>query len=205
MNLQGDDDSAAPAQGTADREHRIAVQRANYGGVPESPPPPIDLAEGTREPGIIPTLALDPAALEQLVEACRAAGVGYGVGKKVPEHGALPGVDFGEVDASGFVREAVWRATEPHQPFPDGAVVQREYVEAKGFRVGMHADGLLRDGGVRIAFLRPEDAPGGIGHVALVHDAKTYESHDGAGPDSRPWTDTGWQAKTLVFVLTPPA
>lgn len=190
--------------GVEDRAYRIAVQRANYGGVPDSPPPPVDLAEGMRAPGIIPTLAVDPAALEALVEACRAAGVRYGVGKKVPEHGAVPGTGFGEVDASGFVREAIWRATDPHQPFPDGAVVQREHVESKGYRYGMHADGLLRDGAVRIAFLRPEDAPDGIGHVALVHDAKTFESHGGTGPDSRPWTDTGWQAKTLVFVLTPP-
>ena len=39
--------------------------------------------------------------------------------------------------------------------------------------------------------------------MVLIHDAKTFESHGGTGPDSRAWTNTGWQAKTLVYVLTP--
>ena len=88
-------------------------------------------------------------------------------------------------------------------PKDDGSVVQREHVQEKGYQHGTPADGLLRDGVVRIAFLRPQDVASGIGHVVLVHDAKTFESHGGVGPDSRPWTNTGWQAKTLVYVLTP--
>jgi hypothetical protein len=203
---EADEDPAAPALGDDDRaterDHAVAVQRTNYGGSPDAPELPADLT-GERTRGIVATLPLDPAALQQFVQACRAAGVTYGLGKKVPRHGAAPGTDFAKVDCSGFVREAVWRATAPHQDFPDGSVVQREHVTEKGFRHGTPADGLLRDGAVRIAFLRPEDVASGIGHVVLVHDAMTFESHGGTGPDSRPWTNTGWQAKTLVYVLTP--
>jgi len=201
-----EEDPAAPAPGDEDRaterDHAIAAQRTNYGGSPDAPEPPTELA-GARARGVVPTLAVDPAALKQFVQACRAAGVTYGLGKKVPKHGAVPGTDFTKVDCSGFIREAIWRATAPHQDFPDGSVVQRELVEAKGYRHGTSADGLLRDGAVRIAFLRPQDVASGIGHVVLIHDATTFESHGGVGPDSRPWTNTGWQAKTLVYVLTP--
>jgi hypothetical protein len=201
-----DEDPAAPGPGDEDRaterEHAIAVQRTNYGGSPDAPELPADLT-GERTRGMVATLPLDPAALQQFVQACRAAGVTYGLGKKVPRHGAAPGTGFAKVDCSGFVREAVWRATAPHQDFPDGSVVQREHVQEKGYRHGTPADGLLRDGAVRIAFLRPQDVASGIGHVVLVHDATTFESHGGTGPDSRPWTNTGWQAKTLVYVLTP--
>jgi hypothetical protein len=203
-----DEDPAAPAPGDEERggeaDHRTAVQRANYGGSPDAAEPPVDLDPGPRARGIVPTLPLDPAALRQFVQACRTAGVTYGLGKKVPRHGATPGTDFAKVDCSGFVREAVWRATAPHQDFPDGSVVQREHVQAKGYAHSTPADGLLRDGAVRIAFLRPQDVPSGIGHVVLIHDALTFESHGGTGPDSRAWTNTGWQAKTLVYVLTPP-
>jgi cell wall-associated NlpC family hydrolase len=201
-----DEDPAAPAPGDEDRaterEQAIAAQRTNYGGSPDAPEPPLDLS-GERTRGAVPTLALDPAALRQFVEACRAAGVTYGLGRKISPHGAAPGTGFSKVDCSGFIREAVWRATSPHQDFPDGSVVQREHVQEKGFRHGTPADGLLRDGAVRIAFLRPEDVESGIGHVVLIHDARTFESHGGVGPDSRAWTNTGWQAKTLVYVLSP--
>jgi hypothetical protein len=49
--------------------------------------------------------------------------VTYGQGAKVPFHGAIPGQQFRRVDCSGFVREAIWRATPPHLNFPDGSVV----------------------------------------------------------------------------------
>jgi hypothetical protein len=62
-------------------------------------------------------------------------------------------------------------------------------------------DGFKHDDLVRIAFLRPQDTASRIGHVLLVHAGVSMESHGGTGPDSRPWTGTGWQAKTFVYVL----
>ena len=59
----------------------------------------------------------------------------------------------------------------------------------------------LEDGKIRIVFLRPQDTSSRIGHVALVHNGKTLESHGGVGPNSRAWTNTGWQAKAFVYIL----
>ena len=106
------------------------------------------------------------------------------------------------VDCSGFVREAIRLATGPPAPFPDGSVVQHDWVRNKGFQRATTADGGLSDDHVRIAFLRPQDVPSRIGHVVLLSGGRTIESHGGVGPDSRAWTGQGWQAKAFVYVLT---
>jgi hypothetical protein len=64
-------------------------------------------------------------------------------------------------------------------------------------------DGGAQDGGIRIAFLAPANSPHGIGHVVLLHNAMTLESHGGVGPDSRAWTGTDWQASAVLYVLDP--
>ena len=127
--------------------------------------------------------------------------VTYGLGKKVPFHGAIPGRDFTQVDCSGFVREAVRLATNPPAPFPDGSVVQHDWVRAQGFAASSVIDAGKDDGLVRIAFLRPQDVPSRIGHVVLISAGMTLESHGGGGPDTRPWTGRDWQAKTFVYIL----
>jgi hypothetical protein len=151
------------------------------------------------------TVDLDVAIARSFLDACRAASppVGYGLGAKVPFYGAVPGRDFQRVDCSGFVREAIRRASNRLVPFPDGSVVQHDWVRARGFPKGTVADGTLSDGVLRIAFLRPQDASSRIGHVALLFDGYTLESHGGVGPDARQWNGTGWQAKATVYVLDP--
>jgi len=57
---------------------------------------------------------------------------------------------------------------------------------------------------VRIAFLSPSDTSSRIGHVVLIQNGRTLESHGGAGPDSRPWNGESWQAVTRVYELTGP-
>ena len=129
--------------------------------------------------------------------------VRYGLGAKVPFHGAVPGKDFKKVDCSGFVREAIWRATNPNLNFPDGSVVQHDWVKNKGFQHVSVADGGLNDNHVRIAFLRPQDTSSNIGHVVLLSGGRTLESHGGGvGPDSRAWTDLSFRTKMFVYVLT---
>ena len=158
-------------------------------------------------PGAPATLPIDPAAAHAFLQACIDAHprVRYGAhpGAKVPFHGAVPGTGFTEVDCSGFVRELVFRATTPPFDFPDGSVVQRDWVQGQGFATDTIDHAGTRDGAMRIAFLAPQDSPSRIGHVVVIHNGMTLESHGGLGPDSLPWTGQAWQSKARVFVLRP--
>jgi lysozyme family protein len=158
------------------------------------------------EAATIPTLDIDMAKVKAFYNACIGSTprVTYGLGAKVPFFNAVPGKDFKKVDCSGFVREAIRRATTPRAPFPDGSVVQHEWVLGRGFRKSTIEAGFNKDGAVRIAFLSPKDSPKGIGHVVLIHNGVTYESHGGTGPNSRPWTGDGWQKKAKVYRLKDP-
>jgi hypothetical protein len=127
--------------------------------------------------------------------------VSYGLGKKVPFLNAKPGQDFQSVDCSGFVREIVRLATSPSLAFPDGSVTQHEWVQSQGFEASSVAAGKQNDSVVRIAFLRPQDSPEHIGHVVLINNGHTLESHGKVGPDSRIWNGMGWQAKASVYVF----
>lgn len=163
--------------------------------------------EGATEaaPGAAPaTIRVEIAKAQAFLQACLTAHprVTYGLGKKA-KAGAVPGRDFTAVDCSGFVREAIRRSTDLGNRFPDGSVVQHDWVKANRFQRVDRAQGAQSDDTVRIAFLSPGDTQSGIGHVVLLFKGKTLESHGGVGPDSRPWTGTGWQAKTTVYILGP--
>jgi hypothetical protein len=125
----------------------------------------------------------------------------YGLGKKIPGDAAVPGVDFTRVDCSGFVRAIIRRSTSPKVAFPDGSVVQHDWVKAQGFATSTIADAAKHDGVVRIAFMPPQAVPSRIGHVALIHNGMTLESHGSVGPNRRLWDGSGWQAKTKVYIL----
>lgn len=206
-----DDDPANPTPGdlaeTAAEDLAAGIARANFGAEQETS---IGFEVGTRgeEPARLlraRTLPIDIEAAFGFLDSCMHSSprVEYGLGAKIHPHGAVPGRGFTRVDCSGFVREAIWRATSPHFNFPDGSVVQRDWVVDQGFQRSSPDEALLHDGVIRIAFLRPQEAPPPrhIGHVALVYNARTLESHGGFGPNSRSWTKTGWQAKAFVYVL----
>lgn len=151
-----------------------------------------------------PTLEIDWSKVVAFLRACETSSprVGYKLGAKISSDAAKPGSDFTHVDCSGFVRAAVRRSTDPKATnFPDGSVVQHDWVKASGFAASTIADGSLSDGVVRIAFLSPNDSANNIGHVALVRDGKTIESHGGKGPDSRIFDGSGWQSKAKLYVL----
>lgn len=204
---------AAPAPGELGEEttegFAVARDRANFGPEGWSEEEPTLVArEGPAVEGAdaaVPTIPLDISLAQAFLDACVHAvpRVGYGLGAKVPFHGASPGRDFKAVDCSGFIREAIWRATSPHQGFPDGSVVQHDWIRDRSFERSTPDAALQQDGVIRIAFLRPQDSPNHIGHVVLIHNARTLESHGGVGPDSRAWTKAGWQGKAFVYVLTP--
>jgi hypothetical protein len=201
------DDPGAPSEAELRAEGAdLATVRelANFGAPPGEGDVASRAAELAAAAAAPPTIALDIAKVIAFEQACRAAGVTYGAhpGAKVPFHGAVPGKDFKTVDCSGFVREAIFRATTPpDKNFPDGSVNQHDFIRGHGFERGTPADGTKQDGVVRMAFLRPQDSPHGIGHVTFIHNGRTVESHGGVGPDRREWTNTGWQAKTFVYVI----
>lgn len=202
---QADEDPANSMEATVetvDSERAAAIALTNYGD------PRVNeefdlLAEEAFPEAVSPQLLLDITAARNFLNSCMNSSprVKYGLGAKIRPHGAVPGTGFTKVDCSGFVRETVWRATTPHFNFPDGSVVQHDWIRDKGYERGTRADAFLQDGKIRIVFFRPQDSPSHIGHVALVHNAKTIESHGGVGPNSRDWTNTGWQAKAFVYIL----
>jgi len=204
-----DEDPAAPAQEDSQVESVedfSARDLANFGepGAEEAEGP--FAADETGLEGVAAaTIAIDLAQARAFLDDCMSSTprVTYGLGAKVPFHGAIPGKNFRAVDCSGFIRELIWRSTTPHQGFPDGSVVQHDFVRDHGFEQTTREAALRQDGVVRIAFLRPQDSPQRIGHVVLIHNVRTLESHGGVGPDSRAWTNTGWQAKAFVYVVKP--
>lgn len=142
-----------------------------------------------------PTLALDVDKALDWLKRCRDRGVQYGLGAKVPKHGDET---FTRVDCSGAVREMIWLMSG--WDIGDGSVQQHEKVRASKFKVSSVPSALANDNIMRIAFLSPANG-GGVGHVALIFNGKTLESHGGLGPDRRTWTGAGWQGKTQVYVL----
>ena len=145
-------------------------------------------------------LTMNFLEVKKFLKDCRDAGVKYGLGAKVPYHKAPPSTwKKKKIDCSGFVREAIRLATKAK--FPDGSVVQHDWVRDRDFSRCDRSEGKLNDDYVRIAFMRPQDLSQGIGHVVLIAKGWTYESHGGTGPNSREWTVQGWQAKSYVYRL----
>ena len=202
-------DPAAPELDEISGTSDIATARflANLGAGGHSADDAFEPRMDTEGVRLDPEMPIDFPSAAAFLEACRSASprVLYGLGAKVPFPNAVPGRDFQRIDCSGFVREAICRSTVPRsRAFPDGSVNQHDWVLARGYAKDTVASGLANDGAVRIAFLRPQDTRSGIGHVVLIHNGATLESHGGVGPDTRPWTGEDWQAKAYVYVLKHP-
>ena len=147
------------------------------------------------------SIALDGEKLIACVEKCQTAGVGYGLGSKAPSLSSEPGKDFKRIDCSGFVRWAVYQASPASARcvMPDGSSVQADWADAQGFKVSTVDACLLHDGRVRLARWNNKV---GVGHIVLVMNGRTIESHGGKGPDRRVWSlDVGWMAACRVWVL----
>ena len=196
-----------PAAPQSDEEGLVGVglESANFGEDGRGNVPPgeegLDGLEGAGPSGHA-LLIVDIGKAKAFLQECMTSDprVRYGLGAKI-KPGAVPGSGFKSVDCSGFVREAIRRSTDLGTKFPDGSVVQHDWVADRGFQKVARSEGTRRDGAVRIAFLRPIDSPKKIGHVVLLYDGATLESHGGVGPNSRPWTVQGWQSKAHVYVL----
>lgn len=139
------------------------------------------------------TVAFDMSKAVSFLEACMTSKlrVVYRYGAKI-RPGGIPGHDFTSVDFSGLVRELVRRATDLNGKFPPD----------RHFKRLDRRDDKLKDGVVRIAFMKPNDSQNDIGHVALVHDGYTRESHGGTGLNRRVRDGAGWQGKSYLHALT---
>jgi hypothetical protein len=203
------DDPARPLDGeiseTADLDSARVLANLGRGAAVEEAPAVSD-ARRLGAAAASPLLPLNMTRARAFLQSCMTSHprVTYGLGAKVPFFGAVPGRDFTKVDCSGFIRELIRLSTTPMTPFPDGSVVQHDWVIAHGFEKSSPQAALQNDGVIRMAFLSPHDSGIGIGHVLLVAAAMTLESHGGVGPDSRPWTNSGFQSKTSVYVVARP-
>lgn len=150
-----------------------------------------------------PSMPINTDLLKLLSDRTVQPGNQYEFGGKVEIDADTAEVRAEGVDCSGYVRWLVHRATGGAVTMPDGSAVQHEWVRDAGFKASSVPAARLLDGVVRIAFLSPT-AGGGIGHVALIRNGLTFESHGGAGPNRRAWSGAGWQWRCKVYVLTPP-
>ena len=162
-----------------------------------------------RRRALAKNMPIDIAQLLSFLNACTSSQprVGYMLGAKIPSDASKPGnpapPGFTAVDCSGFVRAALRRSTNTKAiNFPDGSVVQHDWVKAQGYEISDVDDGEATDGVIRIAFLAPSDSDHGVGHVVLIHGGSTMESHGGVGPDRRVWNTLSWRKQTEVFRLT---
>ncbi|MDQ0471750.1 glycoside hydrolase family 25 protein [Labrys wisconsinensis] len=196
---QSDDPGSAAGEAPDERE----IEAANFGADGKGDFPAGDRGLFVLEAVAIKAISYDIAKSWAFLSACETSSprVRYKLGAKITP-GQKPGVDFQSVDCSGFVRALVRLSTDLGNSFPDGSVVQHDWIRRQGFQQTDWNDGARSDGVVRIAFLSPNATSSGIGHVLIIHNGKTIESHGGVGPDSRPWTDLGFSRKMSVYRLT---
>ncbi|GLR59349.1 hypothetical protein [Rhizobium indigoferae] len=192
-----------PGKSPGPNPSREDIVVANFGIDGTGDLPPGERVDDLPEAFAIATTDFSIAKAKAFLEACLNSNprVTYGLGKKISP-GQQPGSGgFLQVDCSGFVRQTIRLATNLGGTFPDGSVVQHEWVRKKGYAPDSVASGAASDNNIRIAFLSPSSTSSGIGHVVLLYRGMSFESHGGVGPDSRPWTGAGWQAKTKVYVF----
>lgn len=149
------------------------------------------------------TIDLDVDLLHLLHGRVEQDGNQYGLGDKVDIDADSTEVRDSDVDCSGYVRWLIYRATKNQFDIKDGSYIQHDYVKELKFKISSVESAKAHDGVVRIAFLAPGKI-GKIGHVALIHNGQTIESHGGTGPDSRVWDGARWQAYCDVYVLYVP-
>ena len=138
------------------------------------------------------------------------SGWHYGLGSKIiPVQAQQPGLHGTDetghavmaIDCSGFTRWAVYHLTGGLVEMPDGSVNQHPWVEDMGLKPTFNDAGELEDGFLRIAFLTPEASGEDIGHVLLVLNGQTYESHGDLGPDSRHYAGLTFRNALQVYVM----
>lgn len=130
---------------------------------------------------------------EHLLELCADLMDGhivYAMGAKARTLHAEP-ADIPALDCSGFTRYLIFQATDGQVHLPDGSDEQNTWCVRQHLRPDSYAHVAgLGDGTLRIAFIPREYKNGRLhraGHVWLLVDGRTLESHGSKGPDRRDW------------------
>jgi hypothetical protein len=135
-------------------------------------------------------LPVDFDKMDAYLAECVRLGVVYHMDGKAPEGqlSAFP-PKFSEIDCSGFARCILAYATNaaPGGPvvIPDGSYIQHQWFADHGFKATDYSNAASQDGHLRIAFIQPTENE--AGHVWLIRNGKTLESHADVGPSARPW------------------
>lgn len=145
-------------------------------------------------------MKIDRNKLDQYIQACIDQGVTYGLGDKDPILGAFP-PDYESIDCSGFMRALIHYSTDGEVTMPDGSWNQLDWLIAQGFPQVNFDTCVENDDSIRICVY---EQPGHTGHVWLVMNGITYESHGHAGPSHRDWNNqvlAGISKMTKVFLV----
>lgn len=144
-------------------------------------------------------LDMDIPLLLTLAAKTERPGNQYGLGAKASSLTAQASeIAEGPIDCSGYFRWLIRRSAGI--VIPDGSFYQMQWMDDIGFKYSSVDSGMLHDGVVRAAYMRPL-SNGGVGHIALVHNGRTIESSGKRGPGRRPWTGEGWQTRCRLWVL----
>jgi hypothetical protein len=113
-------------------------------------------------------------------------GTRYRLGAKAPSL-SCDSADISAIDCSGESRYLLAKATEQKLIIPDGSVNQHSWCEAWNLTKAdyLHVATAL-PWMIYICFIEPTGRH--PGHVWLVHDGDTLESHGGVGVTSRRWS-----------------
>lgn len=150
-----------------------------------------------------PVMDIDIPLLLLLSERTVQPGDQYKLGGKAPSLKADSAIIRSlKLDCSGYVRWILHRATDDQVVMPDGSDNQAEWLDLHGFKRSTVDAWFRKDGVVRIVHYNPI---GKVGHIAVVLNGETIESHGKAGPDRREWTGEGWQGACSVWCLTSPS
>jgi hypothetical protein len=136
-------------------------------------------------------MLVDINKILDLLKEMQEAKIHYLLGAKQDLHKPVSSFSPKLIDCSGFVRYVLYNAAPGGAaPIPDGTWGQNQYFNKQLFtEVDYKTSASLADAKLRIAFARQSE-----GHVWLIHDGWTIESHsfhkgEGNGPDRRPWND----------------
>jgi hypothetical protein len=151
------------------------------------------------------TINVDMDRLLEIARQMMDGHVKYGLGSKAPSLSCEPSA-IKSIDCSGFVRYIIYKATSGAVHMPDGSWIQHDWCKLQKLPTADYkTEAMKLDNWLRIAFLpKHEKHPG---HVWLVLNGKTLESHGHKGPDRRMWNTPALKAVNAFYVLstsTPP-
>lgn len=128
---------------------------------------------------------VDPDVLQDYRARLQAAKISYGLGAKASLN--VEPEKITKIDCSGYLRYLLYHITKHEVNIQGGGSWwQNKWCKDVGLEVVDYSTAAELDGWLRIGYFAK---PAGMaaGHIWLVLNGSTLESHGGKGPDSRPW------------------